>query len=162
MILYHGTTLDVARKIKAEGLIPHRESAFEIERSDDHTNLREALGEDEPKVYLASKDAAMMFARFRVQYERAGYGEALAWGQIRLIKKSALVNPEAKPAIVEINLPESWNLEEDIQAPMFGAKECLCSIPPEYISKIIPVKEVKKINTFTVRRKAGFDVPNTY
>jgi hypothetical protein len=142
LIIYHGTTVQAANKIKKEGLIPHRESAFDTIRSDDGVRLRAPYMpmETEERTYVTTKKTiAVMFAQFRTKYERAKPGEAIPWGNIEMIKHSGRQMKTANPAVIQFDIPDSWKdkLEEDVQAiSLYGALTCLCTIPPQYVRTV--------------------------
>jgi hypothetical protein len=145
MIFYHGTTLDAARQIQKQGLIPHRESAYQLV-DDNGDYLRDMPGEDKPYIYLQSQEQiAEDYARFRAMYERANYGQLIDTGdasQLAAMEKiTRKRNPNAKPALVTFDVPEAMASQFEMDYQNWdGGHVCLCVIPPKYITSVTEVR----------------------
>jgi hypothetical protein len=147
MIYYHGTTLEIAKKIKAEGLIPHRQTAFNFWREGYEISIREDEG-NEPLIYISTNlKLAGIFADFRTRYEKAKKGEYVSWGPYnRMQKLSSHYVLNASPAIVKMDVPLTITrkFQDDPDGEYIanaGARICSCVIPSEYVTEIIEVKE---------------------
>ena len=158
MILYHGTTVDIAEKIRLEGLKPHRETAFKFQREDRFSRIDDHPMEHLPYVYVTpDRKLAEYFASFRARYERARYGEKIQWStEVSMRKYDERRNALATPAIIRFILPDDWNekLEPDPQGDSKGriggfvedgrevsytAQICGCSIPSNFVAEVLPL-----------------------
>jgi len=143
MIFYHGTTLDAARQIQKQGLVPHRESAYQL--VDDRGDyLRDMPGEDKPYIYLQDNPTiARNYAIFRANYERAHKGEQIEVDMLlsEMYKTASEQNPNAKPALITFDIPSTIarKLKRDPQNWQ-GGHVCLCMIPPKYITSVTEVR----------------------
>jgi hypothetical protein len=142
MIFYHGTTLDAARQIQKQGLVPHRETAYDLIDAIGR-KLRDMPGENRPYIYLdIDRDMAQSYAKFRAAYERADYQEPIDGGMaMRPLKLAKEKNPNAKPAVISFDVPSTIarKFKLDMQEPR-GARVCLCMIPPKYITSVTEVR----------------------
>jgi hypothetical protein len=140
VIFYHGTTLESARSIQREGLKPHRENAYRIETNG--IKLRNVPSEKLPYIYLTTDQRmAELYADFRTQYAHAPRGAAIDGGGIyKPVKLTTKRWPNAKPAIVELDIPQTIvnSFRPDPQEDR-GGYTCLCIIPPQYIRSIAEV-----------------------
>ncbi len=153
VVVYHGTTKTAAESIKREGLIPHRETAFNFERTDDDAgSIRNAPYEQIPLVYVTPiKEMAEAFARFRAKYERAKDGAIVQWGGLNEPEKRTANDPRpaqlkkldsrrevtAEPAIVELTLPENFK-HELLPDPNYETLGFVYpgTIPAEYVEDV--------------------------
>ena len=135
MILYHGTCDTFVPDIKREGLVPQKHKLQETIPG--MNALFYNVENDHKAVYLSgSLETARLFAQFRADYERAKYHAVVMFGQAPKLKLSHEIRPTAKPAIITINVPDSWKpyLKRDTQTPAeMKAYWTTKAIPPEYI-----------------------------
>jgi len=138
--LYHGTCSLFADSIRKDGLLPNAHK-FEMR------NTNGIALDVDPVVYVTTRrELAEEFARFRATYEQTDPGNLIHANLTSLpnIKQSGEAHPEAKPAVVTINLPEDWKEylipdgDWDELSQLFGvpAYECTKPIPSEYITRI--------------------------
>lgn len=142
MRYYHGTTDVVAELIKNNGLIPHRETAFQLVNIFGG-ELRNKKGEQEPYVYLSPKiEYARSFAQFRSEYEEANDGDAVTYFDpldqdfITFWKIAGSCKCKVNPVVIEFDIPNTFHLQIDPQYHSAGMKVCRCTIPSQYIVKI--------------------------
>jgi hypothetical protein len=143
MIFYHGTTLDAARQIQKQGLIPHRESAYRLKDLYRGVILRKLQGEDKPYIYLQSeKDIAEDYARFRAAYESSAYHAVIDMPRLEpMVKLARKRNPDAKPALITFDLSEYMSRQFTMDPQNWqGGHVCLCVIPPKYITSVTEVR----------------------
>ena len=138
MILYHGTCDSFVPDNKREGLIP-KKHAFQLENSGLAALFLKSPN-DHNAVYLtASLATARVFADYRARYERATYGADVAFFDWDKRKLTHEIRPTAKPAIITINVPDSWKpyIKRDTQCPPDNkAYWTYKPIPPEYIQGV--------------------------
>lgn len=138
MIFYHGTTLDAARAIQREGLIPHRETSFRLV-DNRGIKLHDLPNEQKPYIYLTTDlDLARMYALFRTKYERAPYGTPIDGGKDDKPRKlSYRVEPNAKPAIVQLDVPQTIT-RKLVPDPLEDRSGyfCECVIPSSYVQEV--------------------------
>ena len=135
MILYHGTCDSFVPDIKREGLIP-KKHPFQLENSGiSAIFLRDP--NDHNAVYLtASLATARVFADYRARYERASYGADVPFYGWDKCKREHESNPTAKPAVILVNVPDSWKpyIKRDTQCPPDNKAYWTDKpIPPKYI-----------------------------
>jgi hypothetical protein len=150
--VYHGTTKTAAESIKREGLKPNLQDAFKLWRTDYLTEVRKR-----PYAYVTTDKAmAEAFARFRAAYERATEGTTIYWrgtdseakqqaegiDPAEFVKMTADRQPYAEPALVEIDLPDTWknSFKPDPAGPDSHGLVYPDTIPAEYVAKIEPLR----------------------
>ena len=136
MILYHGTDTQAARRIAREGLKP---DVAKFEVVNERNNLT-PIGQDEHGyVYLTeSFDIARGFAILRANYYRAQVGE---YPYYPYLKTGGPHKCSARPAIVEIDLPDYWPTEDDPEcADWHYAHRVRGAIPAQYVNAIYSAK----------------------
>jgi hypothetical protein len=155
MVVYHGTTMDVAEKIKREGLRPNPDSAFLTTRTDDFRTL----GKHDAVYVTTNKLVAKMFALFRAEYERVPEGTAIPWGELSLIKHGREIKKNAKPAIVKLDLPSNVipRLEIDEQAGPLHAFKYPGILSPELVKAIEPIKGTWENDTISELNGGDFE-----
>lgn len=133
MILYHGTASTYLPSIEKYGLVPKPSHNFKV---------RNRFGQGVPyhrAVYLTtSRETAENFATLRASYLNALPGERLHFAPATFYK--ALDGPKpignAKPIVLEVNVPEDFELREDEQALSLEAFWHPGTIPPSAIVKV--------------------------
>ena len=143
MTVYHGTTKKAAQSIKAQGLKPNLADSFRLIRDDGQPITLHAWAYVTP-----DKKMAESFARFRTAYERARYGAEVNWGkfssnlpsseQAKMVKLSKKRQASAVPAVVELELPDTWE-SRFLPDPSGPDDEGLVTpdvIPAQYVSSV--------------------------
>jgi hypothetical protein len=149
MKFFHGTISQFAEEIKTEGLIPdkkHRLIARLYNAAEDGYGVD--IQRDDPIVHphiTTNQLVASEYAIFRAEYERAergGYIQHIALngttGLPPAIKYTTERIPDAKPVVIELELPEDWPLfadRHDDRGCFYSRK----SIPPDYVVKVTAV-----------------------
>ena len=144
MIFYHGTTLKAAEAIKKEGLKPHRETRFRLFFPELGREMKDSDGveQEENVVYLVQDPRnAKEFVNFRALYERAPINTKLIWsdGEPFGIKNVAERDPDAKPAVVVVDIPNQLASKLDADTQSDYGIVCRCVIPPQYIKAVRPL-----------------------
>lgn len=151
MRVYHGTIAEFAKEIKKTGLLPMDKNKFALEFGDP---LAEEFGftpdihntyHDEPTQVHVTDDIehAKEYAAFRARYENAKPGSKVEPLQPWYVAPTKLVStPEisnAKPVVIEIELPGIWETRFDVDVEDHTGLVTDYPIPPEYIKAVIPV-----------------------
>lgn len=149
MILWHGTTLDAAKLIARDGLKPDASRAYKQAKVG-IDGLILNLRDYEPSgkyVFLApNKLQAEWFAQYRTQYERLPYGAFVtnppSDDRDGFQKLSTEVNPDAKPALLKINLTRQLRCEWDYASsnPEHPTYRCPEIIKPSEIAEVFPLE----------------------
>jgi RNA:NAD 2'-phosphotransferase (TPT1/KptA family) len=139
MILYHGTCDTFAESIRREGLIP-KKHPLQQKQVGLAALFTKSVHEHKAIYLTTSLETAKHFAQFRADYERAKSNQIVMFGNYNeRIKLSTTIIPNAKPAIVVVDLPPSWkpDIKSDPNTPKADrAYWTTKAIPPSYIQSI--------------------------
>ena len=145
MELYHGTIREYARHILKEGLRPHPENAFHVNRIPVHGD----------RVYLARTFYnAKVFAKIRAAYVEMQPGESRLFPEmsdyVPLMKaedgQPARSDIDTTPIVLSFDVSaDKWGEDEDSLSE--ADETCICTIPPEKVKKIWEFRDGEWIAT---------------